>query len=277
MVQKRGSLVLLLALLLGAVVLLPAAAATVPAALPSACALPPTTVLYPERWLAVWNFDTAVGCVLYTGPALPGQPAPIDHYELIECRPVGTTIFDSGVLALDGEGALECPFAIDKHQIARYELVTIDVAAALDQPGPNPIVSHPSFSLAAPVSAAGTAGLRWSFQHTDGSIGQYAAGEWPVEGMNTMSVIACPSDKLRCANHVTGRYQQMATFNGQSSDPVVVPHAVMLDLAPTTLYIGAELKDGAGFRGKLDWLVIDPAYGKDPQPNFDAPTPTPAE
>lgn len=270
--------------LLGGVALAapPARAEVVPATelvLPAACRLPEGTSLLPDHWLAVWNFDDGAGCVLYVGPATsPASAAQIEAFDLVACEKIGAVDFDGGEAIFSG-GYLECPFELRRRRAidrAWYDHFNVGVAASLEGPGANPILSHPSLSVAVPVRDDGQAMLSWTFTLADGSLGGKASGSWTPTLRDELLIEVCPTEYLECEPGDKRRYAHGGMINKAPIDPTVFNALIDFDLRPTTLYIGYDPSKQATLDGALDSLLIDPAYGKDPTPDiYEGPTPTP--
>ncbi|HYF64151.1 MAG TPA: hypothetical protein VD886_15120, partial [Herpetosiphonaceae bacterium] len=180
--------------------------------LPAACAgVVPSE---PNRWLAVWNFDSsAQGCMIYTGlQPDPSRPPLIESYALIECAAVGKVEFTGGQAFFDGQSYLSCPFtpapAAAPDSYGAYQDFWIYASVGLN-PGYrlNPIFHHPSASMdvrTLPTSAAPAATmarLEWRLDQTGDSPLYGMAPNFIPGAKDRLKVLAaCSAEDEICAD-----------------------------------------------------------------------------
>ena len=250
-----------------------------PVILPPDCDLHGVVPTEAERWIAVWNFDSPDGCIMYTGiPAHPDLPPPVIGYDIISCTQQDDVVLQGGAAWFNGQSFLACDFQIGSNPQEQYQdyddFWMYALARMYFAPGAtNPIVTHPDFRLAAPANTAGSHSLKWSTRRSNESY------------TNSISApfIASSEDRLRtdtCAAHATTcpggpGWVERATINGVAQVTGSSSHGVRISPQRTSLYIGFDPNTRTYFNGVIGMIIIDPGFGNGPTGDSLPPVPTP--
>ncbi len=249
-------------------------AATEPITLPAACALNGVEPTEPDHWMAVWNFDTPQGCILYTGAQPdPLEPPPIVGYDLIECANVGNVQFGEGYAYFDGRSYLRCTLAVDPanpaEEYANYDSFWMyaQVAPTLIQ-SPNPIFHHPSARFSAPIQGTVLMSrLTWSFQHSTNTFSTGSTSGHFASYNDHLRIASCHELSKWCSDYPGTTYAQIPRINGVDQ-PLHPASAAVRFQKTAPIYIGYTPGTRNYFNGLMGMLVIDPpGYGKDPTPD----------
>ncbi len=252
------------------------AAATI--RLPSACNLNGIEPLAPLRWIAVWNFDSPTGCILYTGESQnPQLPPPIVDYKLVYCESKGKVQFGAGYAIFEGKVYLSCPFSLqregqpDEADYAHFWIYA--QISTLFQSGQLPIVNHPDFALQVNAPTPTLNWAEWSLRRADDSVSTGQSIRFAPTIDDRLRLDTCLMTSLTCPGKLAGAYAQRMRINQQSNYDTPVNAPMRMRLTETTLYIGFDPKQETYFQGRMGMLVLDPAYGKDPTPDALPPLP----
>ena len=260
----------------------PTMAETPSIVLPEACALNDVEPTEPDHWLAVWNFDGAQGCIMYTGAQPdPQVPPPIVDYDLIDCTNVGGVEFTNGYAIFNGSSYLTCTLAVDPNnpaeEYANYDNFWMYAQVALTpMPSRNPIFYHPSATLSAPIQdTVLQSKLSWTFRHADQTNSSGSTPGFFPSYNDHLRIASCYELNPLCVDHPTTTYAQVPRINGVNQPLHPASSAVRFQkTAP--IYIGYSPRTRSYFQGKMGMLLLDPpGYGKDPTPDA-LPEPVPA-
>lgn len=235
-----------------------------------ACNLYGTELPGPGFWTAVWNFNGPEYCLITT--SLPEQPnqQPVTTYQVVACTVQGNIGWAGSFAILHGEDYLACPFTapasgsvIDYEHFWMYAQTSVYASG-----GANPIFYHPDLRLSQPAAGANTTTLNWEFRRSDNLLAAGATRRFLTSSDDRLRAETCLTNSPDCIAGPQGIYAQFASVNSKQLPASAVSGAVRLHTAPTTIYIGYNPETGTTFQGLLGMLVIDPPYGKDPEPDF---------
>ncbi|WP_110514366.1 hypothetical protein [Herpetosiphon llansteffanensis] len=242
---------------------------------PAGCGLAGVDLSTPNTWMAVWDFETANGCLVELGtPQIPSQDPPIVSMTTIACTVNGVVDFSPADYArFQGNGYLSCDLDLPNNLQQTYPDFWTYVQAQFSTNGNQPLLHHPDAQMSVDVNGL-YGNLEWQYRHTTNLLESNVVGRFRLTSDNRMVVGQCSSSVLNCPTSQTAPYAGYAKVHGDTTYANSSQTMVKFRTSATTVIIGYNPDTNEYLNGKLGMMIIDP-YGKDPEPTVINPDPTP--
>ena len=242
---------------------------------PPGCGLAGVDLSTPNTWMAVWDFETADGCLVRLGtPEIPSQDPPILLMSTIECSVNGNVDFSPADYArFQGAGYLSCELDLPNDLLQSYPDFWSYVQVQFSTNGNHPLLYHPDARMKASVNGL-YGNLQWQYRHTTDLFESNMIRRFRLTSDTRLAVGQCSGSVQTCPVTQSAPYAGYATIHGDTNYADSSQTMIKFRTTATTLLIGYNPDTNEYLNGKLGMLIIDP-YGKDPEPTVINPDPTP--